>query len=152
MIAKAKPKALPPLPLTERNAACYLGMEQGELARLRKLGVGPQTLRTTGGILYEVHDLDRWAIEAKPLPPPSPGSVDHWLTALVEQGHGRALRRTVHEEGRRQGIEARDIHASARRLGLIIRPIGARGPHAYRWPRTEETSSTVAFRLSTGTH
>lgn len=132
MTALAKSSTLLPLPLNERKAACYLGMEQGELTRLRKLGIGPQTLRTTGGVLYEVHDLDRWAIEAKPLPPPSPSSVDHWLTALVERGHGRALRRTVHEEGRRQGIEARDIHASARRLGLVLRPIGARGPYAYR--------------------
>ncbi len=135
---RGKPTTRLPLPLSERDAACYLGMESRELGRLRRLGLGPTTLRSAGGVRYEVHDLDRWAIEGKPLPPPVPALVDEWLTALVVAGYGQALRETVHEAGRIQGIEPRDIHASARRLGLVLRPISARGPWSYRWPRKGE--------------
>lgn len=51
--------------LSERQAADYLGVSDKTLQRYRGSGQGPQFIKLSGRVLYDVHDCDAWMTSQK---------------------------------------------------------------------------------------
>ncbi len=67
MIAETRRKKITPLMCDTKNAGMYCGLSYGSMAKLRKLGGGPEYRRVGKKVLYRYIDLKNWILSREVL-------------------------------------------------------------------------------------